>query len=889
MNTRHLFPPLLLLLVGAWTAVAAASVRVERPRVEMLSRAEGVGEQHPEFSWQIASLQTGVMQRTYRITVATSRQRLESGHPDMWDSGTIASDQSAYIAYRGRPLRSGTRYYWRAEVETTAGKAVSQTHEWLTAMMSPGEWQAEWIGGKSAADVLTGKTRLPARYLRKDFQVQGRVSSAVLYICGLGACRAYVNGREVSDDVLSPTATNYDKSVAYNTYDVTALLRRGTNAIGAVLGGGRFTAMRNPGVRGFGLPRLLAQLVVTTTDGRTTTIVSDPTWQYTTAGPIRYSSEYDGELYDARQEMPGWNEPGYRAAGWTAAEKMAAPAREIYAQTNPNIRRQDTVKPKSIHRTLDGRYIIDMGQNFAGWMRVGVSAGRGDTLRMHFAERMQGADSIYTANLRTAETTDTYVSAGGSAVWEPSFTIHGFRYIELTGWKTAPRPEDFEGQVVYDEMATTGHFSTSSDVINSVYRCAYWGIRSNYRGMPMDCPQRDERMGWLGDRATGAYGEAFVYDNHLLYRKWARDIRELQRADSAVATIAPHYWTKYRDDVTWPMAWYTAVDMLWRQYGDSRPLRDNYEGMRRYLLRLKNRYMQDGVLVADHYGDWCLPPERPELIHSEDSTRITGKAVLASTAYHHLCGLMADFARALGKADDEKMWRETANGLRRDFNRKYYHPETGCYDNGTVTSGVLALRWGMVPEGEEQRVFAGVVEQTEKRFGSHIATGVLGTQEIMRCLTEYGREDLALTLATNTDFPSWGYMVKNGATTIWELWNGVTANPEMNSCNHVMLLGDLVIWYYQYLAGIRQRPDSRGYKHILLQPTFIRGLDRVDGAYQSIYGEIRSSWRRVQDTVVWDFTIPANTTADVCLPQADGTSRVARYGSGSYSVTLFQN
>lgn len=880
-------------ITGATNAVAAPAkgkpaVAVTATRVEGLDHAEGIDCPRPRFSWQIDAAVPNVKQTAYRIRVASSPQLLRKGKADIWDSGCQNSDRQLYIDYAGQPLASGTRYYYQIESQTTAGRAVSRVGNWLTGLMDRTEWRAQWIGGSFDSDVEAPKdrrTRINARYLRRDFSIAGRVRSAVLYISGLGLYEAYINGHRIGTQVLAPGPTNYDREVMYNTFDVTREVRRGANAIGVVLGNGRFMAMRNPGMRGFGLPRLLAQLVVTTTDGRQTVIATDTSWRMMADGPIQTNNEFDGECYDATREMPGWSLAGYDDSRWRQAERVKTPAPVVRAQINPNIEVMDSVAPRSIYRTADGRYIMDMGQNMVGWLRIRLRGDEGDTLRLRFAERMKDRDSLFMLNLRTALVTDTYVSAHKAATWEPRFTLHGFRFVELSGFKRQPSLADIQGRVVYDRMATTGTFDTSDPTINAVYHCAVWGIRGNYRGIPTDCPQRDERLGWLGDHATGAYGASYIYDAHQLYAKWVRDITLTQRADSVVSDIAPRYWSVYSDNVTWPMAWYTVAAMLDEQYGDSRPIRDHYEPMKKFMLHLKNRYDDHGIITRDVYGDWCLPPESPELIHSKDSTRITRGPVLATAAYYRLCRLMERFAGIAGKTADVGLWQEMGRETREAFNRRFYHADKGWYDNNTVTANILALRWGLVPEGEADRVFGQVVAKMTAAGTPHISTGVLGTQEIMRGLTDYGRGDIAYTLATNRTYPSWGFMTDHGATTIWELWNGDTANPRMNSGNHIMLLGDLVIWYYQYLAGIGQTSDSRGYSHIRLQPRIPEGLSHVSATYRSPYGLIESRWRRDGNMLHWQFTIPANTTAEVCIPQQGGGYVIQHYGSGTYKVT----
>ncbi len=867
---------------------AKKTTTIVATRVEGLNQAEGLDCAQPRFSWQISSTAHGVKQKAYRIRVASTAEKLQKGQADLWDSKWQKSNRQLYIPYNGKPLASGTRYYYRIECNTNAGHAESKTGNWLTALMDKSEWKAEWIGGHFSTDVekpADRRTRINARYLRKQFNIQGNINHAVLYICGLGLYEAYINGNRIGSQVLAPGPTNYDREVMYNTFDVTQLVKQGTNAIGVTLGNGRFMAMRVPGMRGFGLPRLLAQIVITTTDGKETVIATDTSWRIMADGPIQTNNEFDGELYDAHKQMPGWTLAGYDDSRWQQAEHMNAPAPEVRAQNNPNIEVMDSITPQSIYRTADGRYIMDMGQNMVGWLRIKLHGNEGDTLRLRFAERMKDRDSLFMLNLRTALVTDTYISTQKADIWEPEFTIHGFRYVELSGFNHQPNLADIQGRVVYDRMATTGTFNTSNKTINQIFNCALWGIRSNYRGIPTDCPQRDERLGWLGDHATGAYGASYIYDAHLLYAKWIHDITLTQRKDSVISDIAPRYWSVYSDNVTWPMAWYTVADMIDRQYGDSLPITRNYEPMKRFMLHIANHYSDNGIITRDVYGDWCLPPESPELIHSKDSTRITRGPVLATAAYYRLCLLMERFAKVAGHSEDCSLWQEMGQHTRTAFNNRFYNATTGYYDNNTVTANILALRWGLAPESEQERIFGHIVKKMTTKGTPHISTGVLGTQEIMRGLTDYGRGDIAYTLATNRTYPSWGFMVEHGATTIWELWNGDTANPRMNSGNHIMLLGDLIIWYYQYLAGIRQTEDSRAYNHIVLKPCIFDGLSHVNATYNSPYGTIESQWRIDNGQIHWTFTIPANTTADVYIPQTGGTYVCHQYGSGTYQVS----
>jgi len=488
---------------------------------------------------------------------------------------------------------------------------------------------------------------------------------------------------------------------------------------------------------------------------------------------------------------------------------------------------------------------------------------------LRFAELLNPDSTLYLANIRSAKVTDIYTpAADGPFSWEPSFVYHGFRFVEISGMEEQPQLSHFTGRVFYDRMETTGQFETSNEVINKTFRNAYWGIRGNYRGMPTDCPQRDERQGWLGDRATGCFGEAFVLIMHCCTANGHRISRTHKVLKAASRLLSPRYWTIYNDDVTWPAAWFYAAKMLWQQYGDTAPIKKHYASMKRYLERIQQVSMQDYILTKDTYGDWCMPPERQDLIHSQDPARKTAGPVLSTTMYYSLLNLMTQFAEITGNQTDIPQFRELAAKIKEAYNARYFDADSAHYDNNTVTANILSLQLGLVPEGREEEVFRNIVEKTEKDFDGHVSTGVLGIQQLMRGLTEHGNVDLAYKIATNKTYPSWASMIEKGATTIWELWNGDTADPAMNSGNHVMLLGDLIIWYYEDLAGIKNHPESVAYKKLWMEPKFPEGLSHVKASYNSVYGEIKSEWTREKDAFSWDVTIPANTSAIVRIPKA---------------------
>ena len=863
----------ILIGMGGSSGCANMTATIVSPQVEMKVNPQGISTSTPRFSWQITSTTPNLQQQSYQIQVAHNEKDLKQGKNLIWDSGIVTSNESVLIPYGGQNLASGNEYLWRVKVITNNGETDwSDINRWSMALLNESDWKAKWIGEdelSNPGETPKGNTRLAARYLRKPFNVNKSIKRAVLYISGLGAYEAYVNGNRVSDDVLSPTVSWYPEKVYYNVYDVTSLLNNKENFMAVKLGNGRFFGMRESDTQVFGLPRLLAQLNIEFTDGSTDTVISDESWKVTSKGPIVANNEFDGEEYNAIPGWDKWNSKDFDDSSWKNVDLMSNPGGKLVAQPNPNIKVQDELSPISITAHSDGKYILDMGQNMVGWIRINNMNGKkGQPITMRFAEILKDDGSLYMDNLRGAKVTDIYTPAeDASFSWEPSFVFHGFRFVEISGLDYEPKLSDFTGRVIYDAMETTGMFETNNEIINQTFKNAFWGIRSNYRGMPTDCPQRDERQGWLGDRATGCFGEAFVFNNAHLYSKWLQDIEDSQSPEGSISVVSPRYWTIYHDDVTWPSAYFYGAKMLWQQYGDTEPIFTHYNSMKSYILRIQEVSMQDFIITKDAYGDWCMPPESQELIHSQDPSRKTAAAVLSTTVYYSLLNMMAEFAEITGNSNDIPQYLELASQIKEAYNSKYFNDETAAYDNNTVTANILSLRLGLVPEGREVDVYKNIVDKTEVDFGGHVSTGVLGIQHLMRGLTEFNNVDLAYKIATNRSYPSWGYMIDKGATTIWELWNGDTADPAMNSANHVMLLGDLLIWYYEDLAGIKNHPESIAFKKLLMEPKFPEGLTNVNASYNSVRGEIKSEWSKEDGKFFWNITIPGNTSAIVRLPK----------------------
>ncbi len=894
---------LVILLAMMSLSASAAKKKVVKPdvsvgnlRVENLDNPLGIDTAEPRFSWQIASDKQNVRQTAYQIIV-------NDDNGEVWNTDKIDSDQQLWIPYAGKKLQSNTHCTWRVKVWTTAGESEWSNHaRFSIGLLDEGKWSGYWIGLER---LLPGEergmhTRMAARYLRKDFQLKDKeIKRATAYVAGIGLHEFYVNGQRMGDGVLQPVPSDYRKTIYYNTYDITEsiekypLMCEGAGkclCLGIVLGNGRYFPMQQHKpykIHTFGYPKCRINVIVEYTDGTTQRLQTDDKgWKITADGPIRANNEYDGEEYDARKEMLGWSDVGSNTSKWLNAERTDIPQAYLRAQMTPGMKMLQQITPQS----LKGN-IIDIGQNIAGWLKVRVRGQKGDTIRIVYAEKLNADGTLYRDNFRNARSTDIYICNGDEGQngrwWRPTFVYHGFKYAEVIGLKNATK-DDFVAEVVADEMLSTGQFECSDTILNKVMKNAWWGILDNYKGMPLDCPQRDERQPWLGDRTIGALGESFLFDNERLYTKWMRDICEAQRTDGCIPDVAPAFWNYYSDDVAWAAALPFSCDMLWRQYGNREAIERCYPYIKKWVQHIIEEYSRDGIIHCGKYADWCIPPEKLDLIHSQDPARKTD-VTLISTAY--IIRTMQLMEQWGCEAD---YWRPIREQMARAFNKKFLtmkrgtsprpghvlYPDSVFYGNNTVTANILPLAIGIVPDDCKDDVIKNVVENICVQNKHHVSCGVIGISWLLRGLSDNGFPDVAYRLATSKTYPSWGYMTENGATTIWELWNGDKANPKMNSGNHVMLLGDLLTWCYQYLGGIR---SADAYKHIILKPAFdIQDCEWTNVSYDSPYGTIKSHWKKTLQHLDWDVTVPSNTTADVCLPNGETKT----IGSGSYHFSV---
>jgi alpha-L-rhamnosidase len=816
---------MLLLAVAAPAAEPSGPLAPTGLRCEYLENPMGVDVKQPRFFWVLEHTGRGQAQTSYQVIVSTE-PGAESG--DVWDTGKVATPLSLHVIYGGRSLDSGASYYWKVRTWDKDGSESpwSETARFDTGLFNASDWKGVWIGG--------------ANQLRKEFSLNGRVKRARAYICGLGYHEFRINGRKVGGHVLDPAWTTYGKRALYVTYDVTRSLREGANALGVILGNGWYKSRA-----------LLLELDVELEDGTTMSLVSDPTWKVA-SGPILEDSIYDGETYDARRETPGWDRPGFDDKAWAAAETAKAPGGVLSSQMMPAIQVVDTIVPFRMANPKPDVYVFDMGQNFSGWARLRVSGPRGTDVRLRFAEMLYDDGMINQENLRSARAEDHYILKGdGEETWEPRFTYHGFRYVEVTGFPGTPLLDSVRGRVVHSAVRPAGSFAASKDLLNKLQRIVTWGQKTNLHGIPTDCDQRDERMGWMGD-AQGTAEEAMMnYDMAAFYTNFIRDMRDVQDERGRLSDTVPHVWGGDPADPAWATAYPLICWYMYQYYGDTRILEEQYDGLKKYVEFLRSR-AENGLVKFSSYGDWVAIEKCPG-------------AIVSSFYYYYDVRILADAARLLGKTQEAAAYDKLAGEIRAAFNREYFDPKTGDYAGGTQTANTLPLFLDIATDKERGAAWGRLFDDIVYTHDSHLTTGIIGTKYIMELLTRTGAADLAYDIAVQTSYPSWGYMIENGATTLWELWQK-REGPSMNSHNHPMF-GSVGAWLYKALAGINLAPGTAGFEKILMQPQMVRDLRHASGSVRTLRGEVACSWSRTDKTVQVEAVVPVGSSAEVVVPK----------------------
>ena len=822
---------LAIALLGAGTAVLKSAEPPSGPqppvalRCEYLENPMGIDMPHPRFFWILEHSERGQRQTAYQVLVSTNP---DAGSGDMWDSGKVSSPQSTQVAYAGKPLANGRTYFWKVKYWDKDGleSAWSKVASFDTGLFERRDWRAQWIRSRNL--------------LRKEFELPGKIARARVYLSGLGYSELYLNGHKIGAAVLDPAWTTYDKRVLYVTHDVTRFLRQGPNAAAVMLGHGWYKSRA-----------LLLQLRVELEDGRAVEVLSDGSWK-TADGPVLSASVYNGETYDARLEESGWALPGFDDGGWAKAEEFAGPAGVLSAQLMPPIRVMDTIVPLAMTNPRPGVYIFDMGQNFAGWARLRVRSPRGAAVKLRFAELLYDDGTLNVENLRGARAEDIYILKGeGEEVWEPRFTYHGFRYLELTGFPGVPTADTIRGRVVRTAVPQVGSFACSKPILNRLQRNIVWGQSSNLHSIPTDCCQRDERMGWMGDAQGTAEEAIYNFDMAAFYTNFLRDIRDVQDDKGTITDTVPHIWGSRPADPAWGTAYPLIAWYMYRYYADRRVLEEHYDGIRKYVEFLRTK-AEGGLLKYSYYGDWVAVEKCPG-------------AIVSSFYYYYDVKIMADMARVLGKAGDAAAYDKLAAEIKTAFHKEYFNPKTGDYADGTQTANTLALFLDLAPEEARGRAWGRLFDDIVYKHDSHLTTGIIGTKYLMELLTRSGTSDLAYDIAAKTDYPSWGYMIENGATTLWELWQK-REGPSMNSHNHPMF-GSVGSWLYKALGGIALSEEAAGFEKILVHPQMVRDLNYAAASTRTVRGDLACSWHRTDKSVRVEVTIPVGSEAEVRIPK----------------------
>lgn len=861
-NSRTGLPPVpaaalasLLLLAACVVALPAAhaGLAVQRLRAESLDNPLGLDAPQPRLSWIVASRDRDQRQSAYRILVASRENLLAPGTADLWDSGRVDSPDTLGIRYAGKPLGSRQTCYWTVRVWDGQGEASawSAPARWEMGLLAHSDWVGRWIGRTASTNYE------PAPLLRRSFEVRGQPVRARIHACGLGYADLSLNGQSVSDAVLDPAFTRYDRRVLYTTHDVTRLVRQGSNTLGAVLGTGWFNghvrAVWNFHAAPWRMsPRLLLQLHLDYADGRSEIIATDARWQ-TATGPVIFDSIYGGESYDARLERPGWNDLATDTAGWSPALELPAPAGVLRAQTIPPIRSERTLPPARIAEPAPGVFLVDFGQNLAGVAELAVSGPAGTRIELRYGERL-GADGrldrrdidqhIRSQGAEQSFQTDTYVLRGsGTERWHARFTYHGFQYVEVTGFR--PGPDTIRARFQHTAVEPAGTFECSHPDLNRIQAAARWAYLSNLQGIPTDCPHR-EKNGWTGDAHLAAEQANFNFDTLVAQAKWIGDLADEQQPSGELPGIVPTSGWGYAwgNGPAWDSAFLLIPAYAHTYFADTGMFERHYEGMCRYVDHL-TRHAREGIVELG-LNDWA--PWKTE----------TGAAI-TSTAYYYVdARIVAHAARCLGYSAEAARYDALADSIRRAFNRRFFHPESGLYDRGSQTALACALYQGLVEPEHVESVLAALVAAVEANNG-HLDTGILGTKYLLNTLTDLGRADVAARIVLQETPPGWIPWLRQGATTLWEQWNGT------ESRNHIMF-GDVSAWFYKALGGIRPDPAAPGFKHFTVRPECVEGVDWARAEYPSVRGLIATRWERKGSRFRLELTVPANTSATVHLP-----------------------
>lgn len=860
------------LLSAIW--VMGAMAQSAWPCVNHLYQPLGIDDAKPRFSWPVPK----GGQQACRMVVGTDSSKVAAMQGDVWQSGRMVT-ATPWAVYDGAALQPFTPYYWRVAVSDAEGhETLMPVARFETGMMGVSRWQGAWISDGHDCNYR------PAPYFRKAFQVSKPIRRARAYIAVGGLYRLSVNGHPVGDHFLDPAFTRYDRRCQYVALDVTGLLRQGTNAVGVVLGNGWYNHQalavwdfdRAPWRN---RPTFCLDLRITYEDGSTETVCTDLTWR-TSSGPLRYNNIYTGEHYDCRKEMQGWDCAGYDDARWQGVRYRQAPAPVVSAQQMHPIRVTDTLKAVRLTQLNDTTWMYDFGFNRSGITTVRLRGASGDVVRVAHGERLHADGSLDLSNIDVyyrgdKETepfqTDVVVLSGGDDRFRAAFSYKGFRYVQLTCPPgVRPTIESVVAHFVHSDVGEAGSIRTSAPLLNGILSAARMSYLSNLMGYPTDCPQR-EKNGWTGDGHLAIETALYNYDAYTIYEKWLQDHRDEQQPNGVLPDIIPTDGWGYGTDngLDWTSTIVIIPWQLYLFYGDDRPLRACYDNMRRYVDYVDRT--SSGHLTRWGRGDWV-----PVKTGSD-------KEFTSSIYFYTDALILSKTARLLGHEADARHYGQLAADIRKALNDKYFDSQNAIYAGGSQTELSMALMWGIVPADKVDDVAHRLAERVEAA-GCHLDVGVLGAKAILNALSENGYADLAYRVAVQDTYPSWGWWVKNGATTLLENWD-LKATRDISD-NHIMF-GEIGAWPYKGLGGIFPDEEQPGFRHIILRPNFVQGLGQFEARHTSPYGEIVSGWTRKGSKVVYEAVVPDGATATLYLPAGvKGSEEVMQLPAGKHQWVL---
>ncbi len=845
----------------------------------------GIAPDGVRFSWRLEGSGGESTQGAYQVQVTHDPPVRPSDAVVAWDSGRVASSACCDIGCDGAALRRGDRYTWRVRVWDPGGAVSpwSSPASFEVELDPAAGWHGSWIGLGPAREGLAPSSGAgpsdpvddalqPAPYLRRSFTLAEPPVRARLHVTALGLYEARLNGARVADAYLTPGWTDYRQRILYQAYDVTSLLAPGENVLGAIIADGWYAGFvgfdgQRPRAHYGPAPELLAQLVITSASGAVSLVVTDAQWRGRYAA-IRHADLLMGERQDLRLCPEGWDQPGFTADGWRPVRSRPRDGRPLTADPGPPVRVAESRRPASITARGDGKFIADFGQNLTGWVRLRAAGPAGGVVSVRHGEILDADGGLYTQNLRTARQADEFMLAGTPAVVAARFTVHGFRYAEITA--PAP-PRDVVARVAHSATEATGSFECSEPWLEQLFRAIDWGQRGNFISVPTDCPQRDERLGWLGDAQVFARTACYNRDVAAFFAKWLDDVADAQHPSGAFSDIAPRLNLDWAGSPGWGDAGVIVPWTVWKMYADTYVLRRHYAAMAAWMdfIERDNPSCLRTANLGQNYNDWLAP--------GGDNTP---PGLLATAYWAHDARLMAEIAQAAGQPADAARYRATAAKIGAAFAAAYVTAD-GEVASGTQTAYTLALHAGLVPPGLRRRAAARLADAV-RAADWHLTTGFAGVGYLLPVLSSHGHDDVAYRLLCQRGMPSWRYMLDHGATTIWERWDAIPPDGSLesarwNSFNHYAL-GSVGEWLYRYLLGIDQEPGSAGFGRLVLHPHPGRPLTWARGRYDSVRGPISCSWAVTGDGFRYEVSLPPNVTAVVRVPTADATA--VRDGTG---------